>query len=44
MGFKEINTHVYLFLIPALTISLITLSFNIIGDAMSDALNPKLRD
>ncbi|WP_081257600.1 ABC transporter permease [Streptobacillus moniliformis] len=43
-GFKEINTHVYLFLIPALTISLITLSFNIIGDAMSDALNPKLRD
>ncbi|WP_156299568.1 ABC transporter permease [Streptobacillus canis] len=43
-GFKEINTHVYLFLIPALVISLITLSFNIIGDAMSDALNPKLRD
>ncbi|CAM3153338.1 ABC transporter permease [Streptobacillus felis] len=43
-GFKEINTHVYLFLIPALIISLITLSFNIIGDAMSDALNPKLRD
>ncbi len=43
-GFREINTHLYLFLIPALTISLITLSFNILGDALSDALNPKLRD
>lgn len=43
-GFKEINSHVYLFLIPAITISLITLSFNVIGDALSDALNPKLRD
>lgn len=43
-GFKEINSHVYLFLIPAIAISLITLSFNIIGDALSDALNPKLRD
>ena len=43
-GFKEITTHSYMFLIPAIAISLITLSFNIIGDAMSDALNPKLRD
>ncbi|MBE2989117.1 ABC transporter permease [Sneathia sp. DSM 16630] len=43
-GFKEINSHVYLFLIPSIAISLITLSFNIIGDALSDALNPKLRD
>lgn len=43
-GFKEINTHLYLFLIPAISISLVTLSFNIIGDALSDALNPKLRD
>ena len=43
-GFREINSYVYLFVIPALTISLITLAFNIIGDALSDALNPKLRD
>lgn len=43
-GFKEINSYMFLFLIPAVTISLITLSFNIIGDALSDALNPKLRD
>lgn len=43
-GFKEINSYMYLFMIPAVTISLITLSFNIIGDALSDALNPKLRD
>lgn len=43
-GFKELSTHLYLFLIPALAISGITLSFNIIGDAINDALNPKLRD
>lgn len=43
-GFKEINSYLFLFLIPAFIISLITLSFNIVGDAMSDALNPKLRD
>lgn len=43
-GFKELNTHLYLFLIPSLAISLITLSFNVIGDAINDALNPKLRD
>lgn len=43
-GFKEINSHMYLFLVPAVAISLITLAFNIIGDALSDALNPKLRD
>lgn len=43
-GFREINSHVFLFVIPAVTISLITLSFNVIGDALSDALNPKLRD
>ncbi len=43
-GFREINSHVFLFLIPAVTISMITLSFNIIGDALSDALNPRLRD
>lgn len=43
-GFKEVHTHAFLFIIPAITISLITLSFNILGDALSDALNPKLRD
>lgn len=43
-GFKEIHTHLYLFLIPSLAISLITLSFNIIGDSLNDSLNPKLRD
>lgn len=43
-GFREINSYLYLFAIPALSISFITLSFNVIGDALSDALNPKLRD
>ncbi|VWL85679.1 ABC transporter permease [Oceanivirga miroungae] len=43
-GFREISSHAYLFIIPALAISLITLAFNVLGDALSDALNPKLRD
>lgn len=43
-GFREISSHAYLFIIPAITISLITLAFNVLGDALSDALNPKLRD
>lgn len=42
-GFLHISTYQYLFIIPALVISLITLSFNIVGDALNDALNPKLR-
>lgn len=43
-GFAEMSTHLYMFLVPGIIISLLTLSFNIIGDALSDALNPKLRD
>lgn len=42
-GYLTIGTAPYLFIIPALVISLITLAFNIVGDALNDALNPKLR-
>ena len=43
-GYEVIDSHLYLFMIPAVAISLITLAFNIVGDALSDALNPKLRN
>ena len=43
-GYEVIDSHLYLFIIPAIVISLITLAFNIVGDALSDALNPKLRN
>lgn len=42
-GLLTVGTAPYLFIIPALIISLITLAFNIVGDALNDALNPKLR-
>ena len=38
------TSYPYLFVIPSVVISLITLAFNIVGDALNDALNPKLRD
>ncbi len=43
-GFDLVDSAPYLFYIPAITISLITLAFNVIGDALNDALNPKLRN
>ncbi|BBM37422.1 ABC-type oligopeptide transport system, permease component [Leptotrichia hofstadii] len=43
-GFVNMTSYPYLFIIPSVVISLITLAFNIVGDALNDALNPKLRD
>ena len=43
-GFVNMTSYPYLFVIPSVVISLITLAFNIVGDALNDALNPKLRD
>ena len=43
-GFSYVDSYPSLFIIPAVVISLITLSFNIVGDALKDALNPKLRN
>ncbi len=39
-----INTYPYLLFIPAAVISLIILSFNLLGDGLRDAFDPKLKD
>lgn len=39
-----INTYPYLLFIPAFAISLIILSFNLLGDGLRDAFDPKLKD
>lgn len=38
-----LNTYPYLLFIPALFISLIILSFNLLGDGLRDAFDPKLK-
>lgn len=38
-----LNTHPHLLFIPALLISLIILSFNLLGDGLRDAFDPKLK-
>ena len=38
------NTYPYLLFIPAILISLIILSFNLFGDGLRDALDPKLKN
>jgi oligopeptide transport system permease protein len=42
-GYIQLYSAAYLFFIPSLLISFVTLTFNIIGDGMRDALDPKLR-
>ena len=42
-GFKYLKTNPILSLAPGLAILLIVLSFNILGDSLRDALDPKLR-
>jgi oligopeptide transport system permease protein len=39
-----IGTYPYLLFIPALLISLIILSFNLLGDGLRDAFDPKLKN
>ena len=39
-----LNTYPYLLFIPALLISLIILSFNLFGDGLRDALDPKMKN
>lgn len=39
-----IGTYPYLLFIPAVVISLIILSFNLLGDGLRDAFDPKLKD
>lgn len=39
-----LNSRPYLLFLPALTISIIILSFNLLGDGLRDAFDPKLKD
>lgn len=39
-----LNTYPYLLFAPALLISLIILSFNLLGDGLRDAFDPKMKD
>lgn len=39
-----LNTYPYLLFIPAILISLIILSFNLLGDGLRDAFDPKLKN
>ena len=38
------NTNPHLLFIPAIVISLIILSFNLLGDGLRDAFDPKLKN
>jgi len=42
-GLNGINSYPYLLLAPALLISLIILSFNLFGDGLRDAFDPKMK-
>ena len=42
-GYKLMNSGAHLFIIPGILISLTTLAFNILGDGLRDALDPKMR-
>ncbi len=42
-GYKLLSRGAHLFIIPAVFISLTTLSFNMVGDGLRDALDPRLR-
>ncbi|NNV07647.1 oligopeptide ABC transporter permease [Geobacillus sp. C56-T2] len=42
-GYKSIQTYPHLMIIPAVVISLLILSFNLLADGIRDALDPKMR-
>lgn len=42
-GFRMLMRGAHLFVIPAIFISITTLAFNVVGDGLRDALDPKLR-
>lgn len=42
-GFKQIQFHPYQALFPGVILSLLLLAFNIFGDGLRDALDPKMR-
>ena len=42
-GLNGIGTNPHILFIPAVTISLIILSFNLLGDGLRDAFDPKMK-
>jgi oligopeptide transport system permease protein len=42
-GYKSIQTFPHMMMIPAVVISLMILSFNLVADGLRDALDPKMR-
>lgn len=42
-GYKSIQTFPHMMMIPAVVISLLILSFNLVADGLRDALDPKMR-
>ncbi|MBT2756380.1 oligopeptide ABC transporter permease [Mesobacillus foraminis] len=43
-GFKVLRLHPYQMIIPAIVISTIMITFNLLADGLRDALDPKMRD
>lgn len=41
---KGMNTYPHLLFLPAIIISVIILSFNLLGDGLRDAFDPKLKN
>ena len=42
-GSKEMRFHAYLLLVPAAVFSVLMLTFNVLGDGLRDALDPRMR-
>lgn len=42
-GFKSLEIYPHLMIFPAIVISLIMISFNLLGDGLRDALDPRMR-
>ena len=43
-GFQVFNTHPYQIVPPIIVLALLMLSFNLVGDGLREALNPKMKD
>jgi peptide/nickel transport system permease protein len=42
-GFRDLKDHPLLSFAPAIAIMLVVFAFNMVGDGLRDALDPKLR-
>jgi peptide/nickel transport system permease protein len=43
-GFRYVNTYWWVSFFPGLMCVILVLGFNLLGDGLSDALNPRLRE